>query len=78
MKYVTKGNWGHEVHTNPSGRIPLLSMFEKQFWDFTFQCGSPKGMVCCQNQKNVVLDPFESICNFFLSFNFGILTLFMN
>lgn len=31
MKYVTKGNWGHEVHTNPSGRVPLLSMFGKHF-----------------------------------------------
>lgn len=31
MKYVTKGNWGHRVPANPSGRVILISMFGKQF-----------------------------------------------
>jgi len=31
MKDVTKGNWGHRVPANQSGRVILISMFGKQF-----------------------------------------------
>lgn len=41
MKYVTKGNWGHGVHANPSG---IVILFGKQFEGFTFQSDVPRGI----------------------------------